>query len=47
MTKSTTLLVAGPGGGSKLARAETLGTPVLDEAGFIALLQERGWEGQP
>ena len=46
VTKSTTLLVAGPGGGSKLARAEALGTRVLDEAGFIALLQERGWEGQ-
>ena len=47
VTKSTTLLVAGPGGGSKLARAEALGTPVLDEVGFIALLQGRGWEGQP
>ena len=34
----TTALVAGEGGGSKLARAEELGVPVLDEAAFEHLL---------
>jgi DNA ligase (NAD+) len=47
VSKSTTFLVAGPGGGSKLAKAESLGTTVLDEDAFIAHLRERGWEGQP
>lgn len=47
VTKSTTLLVAGPGGGSKLAKAESLGTHVLDEAQFIQELRGRGWEGEP
>ena len=45
VTKQTTLLVAGRGGGSKRTRAEALGTPVLDEDGFVALLEERGWDG--
>ena len=43
VTKNTTLLVAGAGGGSKRARALELGTPIRDEAGFRALLGERGW----
>ena len=34
----TTALVAGEGGGSKLARAEELGVPVLDEEAFDHLL---------
>lgn len=34
----TTALVAGEGGGSKLARAEELGVPILDEAAFDRLL---------
>jgi DNA ligase (NAD+) len=46
VTKQTTLLVAGARGGSKRARAETLGTRTVDEAGFVALLRERGWEGE-
>jgi DNA ligase (NAD+) len=38
----TDYLVAGDKAGSKLARAESLGVPVLDEDGFRALLE--GWE---
>jgi DNA ligase (NAD+) len=38
VSKKTDYLVAGPGAGSKLAKATELGVPVLDEAGFRALL---------
>lgn len=38
VSKNTDLLVSGPGGGSKLAKAEKLGVPVLDAADFPALL---------
>ena len=36
----TSFLVAGANAGSKLAKAESLGVPVLDEAGFARLLAE-------
>ncbi len=38
VSKKTDYLVAGPGAGSKLAKAAELGVPVLDEDGFRRLL---------
>ncbi len=42
VTKKTTTLVVGESPGSKLAKAEALGTPVWDEAQIRALLAEHG-----
>jgi DNA ligase (NAD+) len=38
VSKKTDYLVAGESAGSKLSRAQELGVPVLDEAGFRKLL---------
>jgi len=38
----TDYVVAGPGAGSKLAKAEELGLKVMDEAGLLELLREHG-----
>ena len=40
LSARTTDLVAGNAPGSKLDRARKLGVPVLDEAAFVALLEE-------
>ncbi len=40
VSKKTSYVVAGESPGSKLAKAESLGIPVLDEAAFVRLLEE-------
>ena len=42
VSKKTSYVVAGEDAGSKLARAQELGVPVLDEARMLALLQHAG-----
>ncbi len=46
VSKQTSYLVAGEGGGSKRAKAEEIGTEVLSEDEFVAHLRERGWDGE-
>ena len=46
VSKQTSYLVAGEGGGSKRARADELGTEILSEDEFVEHLRERGWEAE-
>jgi DNA ligase (NAD+) len=40
ITRKVTLVVAGPGAGSKLDQARTLGLAVIDEGRFVARLED-------
>jgi DNA ligase (NAD+) len=40
VSAKTDFVVIGPGAGSKAAKAQELGRPILDEAGFVLLLEQ-------
>jgi DNA ligase (NAD+) len=39
VSKKTSFVIVGENPGSKLTKAESLGVPTLDEAGFVQLLE--------
>ena len=43
VSKKTDYVVVGDNAGSKAEKAEQLGVPILDEAGFKVLLEAGGW----
>ena len=42
MSKKTSYVLAGEAAGSKLTKAQELGTPILNEAEFLHMLGEGG-----
>ena len=46
VSKKTSLVIAGPGAGSKAAKAEALGVPVVDESYFERVLEALGNSGE-
>ena len=47
VSKNTSVVVAGPGAGSKRARAEQLGIEIMDEAAFLQRLASLGQATEP
>lgn len=46
VSKKTSFVLAGEGGGSKRDKAEALGLEIKEEGDFVSYLRERGWAGE-
>jgi len=42
LSKNTDVLLAGPGAGSKLSKARSLGLKIIDEMEFVEIVSEAG-----
>ncbi|MEI7926151.1 MAG: helix-hairpin-helix domain-containing protein, partial [Chloroflexota bacterium] len=47
VSKKTSFVLSGEGGGSKRDKAETLGVEIIDETAFLDRLREYGWTDTP